>query len=464
MRRSFERTSIITGVSRTTDVAVRGTLMRDFNLFLKLAKQLSYVLLLTIFVQEARLTPSGLVFPQFSLTGFQERSGWPFVSEVVIVAVFAAFLAGILLGRLPFRVKHHQKLVFWMTYLAILSIPLSWLLGLEQAASEFGAIRMTLEGLALCFVIGSLPWRTDELYRIQSLFIFTGLFHATVIMLSYLNPEILPLETNILQLVASQRYAGLFLQPSRVALLLSIALVFTTGRIFSARSLQFRLFRYIGSAMLLIGAILLTQTGSIFVAGAIAVFLTFTRLISLKRQNQNQTFLDLVLLLVSGLVLSLLLVDIAQTSFSRFDQETVTSLSGRDQIWPLALGILTHYPLGTGYAAFESLSGVARIPHAHNMYLQWGVMFGWLGLVLLIWFLIHVYRQSNQRVELLSRKPHSSSLLIMFRSAWLLYVLALMSEPYLITNVGYWFWLFSGLLLAEWLPSESENELLTEKQ
>lgn len=452
------KTNRIARAGAIRDISIKRS--RDVDLSLKLSKILVYLLLFTIFVQEARLTPAGLAFPEISSSATLERAGWPFVSEVIVIGIIVTFFTGVATGRVPLLMERHHKLLFWMSYLAILIIPLSKLFGMEQSGAEFGAIRMILEGLILCFVVSSLPWRTKELCRLQVLVIVAGLFHSAVVVTSFLSPESLPFETNVIPLIDSNRYAGLFLQPSRVALLLAIALAIATTRILVERPGWSSIAVYVGTVILLVWGMLLSQTATVFVAVPIAIFAALAQLAFRGPHTQRRSLLGFVPLVVGSLVLLLLLSDVVKLGISRFDQETVLSLSGRNEIWPIAVGILARYPLGTGYAAFPSLSGSMEIPHAHNMYLQWGVMFGWIGLALLMWFIGHIYRRSGQYTEQLSGQGKHTAILVAFRAAWFVSLLAFLSEPYLVTNIGYLFWLVSGLLLAEWLPSERDKEEL----
>jgi len=418
----------------------------------RLIQWLVVLLLLTILGQEARLGLDGFTYPVLTIGVASETTGLPFASEVIILLILGAFGLGLATHRIHIRRTKSIKIVGLMTFLIFIVVPLSYLFEIEQDSSAFGTLRMILEGMALFVVISSLAWSQKTLIRIEVVFVLVAVFHSVIIAISYVSPDFLPFQVNIIPQIPYSRYAGLFLQPSRVSLLISIALVIVFVHFVSLERARFGPILIYGLAfVLLVVGLLLSQTRTLILAMPLGVMFSIYQLPRIRARAA----LLLRLLIIMGLVGAFIAIAApVEVGVSRLSELDINSIeASRGFIWQASLGYMLEYPLGLGAGGLLPMSGPLQLPHAHNMYLQWGVMFGWLVLVLFLYFILILYRGSGRRILDLALKPGWSSSISAIRAAWVICLLAFMTETYLITNTGYWFWLLAGLLVAPYCES-----------
>lgn len=179
----------------------------------------------------------------------------------------------------------------------------------------------------------------------------------------------------------------------------------------TALALRFDLARYRWLPLLLLAPVLL-MLGTLFLAqsrgGYLAIALSLLLVLTLRWPWAGLIFL--IGGIAAGSVLSVegvvLLIEAIGSDGS------VTSISGRWQIWTRALQAIHDFPLfGIGIDSFEKVIPAlypyvelhGRIPHAHNLLLQVGVDLGLPGLLLYcwlwggaIWILLTVLRQGGE--------------------------------------------------------------------
>lgn len=420
----------------------------------RVIRSLTYLLLVTILAQEGRLGLHGIQYP--ALSSDAGPTGLPFLCEVIIIAIVGVFCFGIISGEIRILSSWYLNWSVGSVYWNSIAILLSYILNIEQTAGGFGAFRMIFEGLSLFVVVSNLTWSSKSLRITEVLFVIVGAFHSLVIGLSYFRPGILPFATNIIE-GQPFRYAGLFVQPSRVSLLIGIAFIIAFVRLASDWVKLTNVFFYVITLSLLFVGLVLSQTRSIELAIPLAVVFALSQITKPGGRTQVLTRL---LIIVGGLGLLVAIAIPTQLGFSRLSDISANVLQNqRGYIWEIAIQIIMTHPFGTGFAGLLPLTGFLEIPHAHNMYLHWGVMFGWPGLVLFCLLIVRVYKDSGLRlVKSLMSEGQTVSFMAL-RSAWVVCLLAFISEPYLITNTGYWFWLLAGLLIAPLANPESDGPI-----
>ena len=414
-------------------------------------------MLLTVTVQEARLGLHGIQYPDLSLGDANIASGMPFLSEVVILAIAGVFCVGVITREIDLHPSWYMKWIVGSTYWNSIAILLSYILNIEQSDGGFGTFRMLFEGFVLFAVVCNLPWSAKSLRIIEVLFILVGAFHSLVIALSYYKPAILPFPTNIIQALPYSRYVGLFLQPSRVSFLIGIAFIIAFVRLVSERERWTSVLFYVIALSLLLIGLLLSQTRTIEIAIPIAVIFVLSQL---SKPGGRAQVLMRLLIIAGGLALFLAAATLTELGFSRLSDINVNALqTQRGYIWETAIQIILTHPFGTGFAGLFPLSGALAIPHAHNMYLQWGVMFGLPGFILFCLLIVRIFKDSGKRLAGYSTNKRQTISFVALRSAWFLCLLVFVPDVYLITNTGYWFWLFTGLLIAPHTSSEPDRTI-----
>ncbi len=199
------------------------------------------------------------------------------------------------------------------------------------------------------------------------------------------------------------RYTGLFSHPNQLAIFVSSIFIFYVASYFSdARLAQ----RFFWLAMLFVALVVSVLAGSktnILVSGVILVIYL---LWSVSRKNALIVLLSIVML---GLLFS-----IAGTSdflmrlnprlfgvFAELSPDNVTqyrTILSRTEIWEYSWEVGTAYPfLGEGWAGL--LPG--DLPHSHNLFMDYLRIFGPLGLLAIVLFLLAV-------VGLFARVPRDS--------------------------------------------------------
>jgi O-antigen ligase len=394
---------------------------------------------IAVLLQEAKLGRLGLYLPG---RGSQvSASGVPFLQEYFVLS--AVFLL-ILIPRSLFSPAgaRTRRVLAMFVYWALLVLIGAALLGLPAGAGAAGHLRMLAEGVALFFALSRTRWGWPEVHRVLLAFVVVMSIHASMLWLSFVAPGLLPFETYGSIAKGQPRLSGLFIEPSRAAFMLLIALAVSVSTLLARLERRWRILHII-AIPLLAGALLLTQTRAAVIAGVVALCYM---LWSIRRLG-----LVVAIALVSMLVA---LSGVGRFDFLRVGLARFNGIgqggSGVDRLDVLRVtfDLMMQYPLGSGAGALYEFSGGLRIPHAHNMFLQIAVMFGIPGLALFLWWLWSIFRLSSSRALADPTDLMVASGTFVLRSAIVAMLVACLAEPFLITNVGIWFWCFAGLIVA----------------
>ena len=398
---------------------------------------LIYCNLALLAVPELRLGVGKLVYPTPSETG-PEYVGLPFASEVVILIALAWYVARAMASRRRLVPPREVQIAGAMAVWACAVVPVSFLLGLQESGGMFGHFRMTLEGLCLFVVTRSLAWPAKSLRKVAWVLVMVGSWHSVVVCMDYLVPGRLPLSTNITFDAGTERFASLFNQPSRAALVMmlgalaALSLLLREGRREPfARAITTGLFVLQGFG------VLLTQTR----ASTITLALLGSLVLAIRFPAPNAR----LLISIAAVVLIVLVPkpslrdEVREELFSRYQGALRSFWPSRGEIWAVSLGAIATYPLGMGYDTLLAYTQDLT-PHAHNFALQWIVMFGLPSGVALCWLIVKGLRNYRARLRL---EPRSDRAGVMMAMIALLGVMGTgMFEAFLETNVGWLFWLF----------------------
>jgi len=420
---------------------------------------LTFILTLSIALPEARLGSQGLVYPQpFWNVGMV---GLPFLFEIIIILISIVFLFGLATREISLEPKWSTKMFCWMSIFVAFSIPLSAWLDLEQRGAAFGQMRMTFESLAIFLVASHIPWDLKDLRRIVSLVILAAGFNGSIILLSYLDPEIVPLPVLVLPGQLYARYGGIFSQPARASLLLTVGLaslltLITQNRMASLWSLLARVGGLL-LCVLLVAALLLAQTRASYLAVAMIVVMLATER-GRKVTGWRVGRIVVLCLIIGTIFLAVLPDDTVAIGLSRVGPQGALEdevALYRGNIWLLSLELMLHYPLGVGFDTTWALVG---FPHAHNQFLQWGVMFGIPALFILLYFIYRLYHELSTGIE--KSDSFKGAMLYAVRLTITAYLISSLFEPFFVTPVGFWFWLMAGIGVAPHLcQTDSEVPL-----
>ena len=409
-----------------------------------------YLLVVSFALPEARLSVTGSMLP---IVVYPEAVQWgkasvplglPWLHEIIVIIMGLFFLLAVVSKEITLRFDWRGKFVFLMTTLALLALGMPYFFNLQEGPAAFGVQRLFFESLALFLIMSQLSWRPSELRLLIKLFCGAALFNALVVVATPLSPEIMGLYVRFIPQKHFSQYLGLFIQPSRLSLFLSMAIVLIyLTMLESAMVSFFKPYLLAGGIMILIVAVLFAQNRTSF----FTVPLVLVAATIINRQIVGSKLTIIALLLIAPLILLLysgFQEDVSQIAGQRFFPhfiETERELN-RGYIWPKALEVILDYPLGVGFDSFDN-AVKEDLCHAHNHYLHWTVMFGWLGLLCFIYL---IYRLRPARLALSAN--HDFNAVIIMKWAVVLYLLNGLSEPYFISNAGLWFWLFSGAIAS----------------
>lgn len=406
------------------------------------------VLVLCVVFQEVKLGMAGPLLSSAISGEAGEGTGLPFVQEYAVGMMLGLYalrllVAGRDLSGAASARKVAAGLCVWGTGVILVTV----LLGVPVGEGSWGNVRMLVEGLITFFIVSDLGWRRREVWLILVVFVLVACFHAMVVWLSYVNPSLLPFGVTVLDSGGDPRFSGLFLEPSRAGLVFAIAFVLAAANVLDIELARLvRVFWLVGLLVLGVG-LLLTQTrGSLLAVAAGMVYLALAE----KKLARVGLFVATV---GSGLFLwsGSSGVEIVRIGLSRFlADDSAGGGVGRLQVYSFVGEMVARYPLGSGAGALFPESGAQGIPHAHNMYLQMAVMFGIPGAVLFLGFIVATVSSKGAASRSWSG-VRSARTLVVLRAALLVNLVALMTEPLLITNVGLWFWVIAGFMVS---PSE----------
>jgi O-antigen ligase len=413
-------------------------------------RYLVFLLVFSFWLPELRIGLSGLVYP-VPTVGFTPTVGLPWVFEIIILLMLPIFFPGILLGEISFKLNWQLIWIFLMAMIAFAVIPLSYIYGFKEGQAAFGYKRFTFESLALFLVASSITWRENDLRTIVWLFIGGAAFHSFIGILGLLNINVLPIP---ILFIGIDRYAGLFSRPSRLSLFIGmgLTLVYTLwiqGKRLSIERTAIFLFFF----LICFAGLVLSQTRSAIIAFAI-VLISSTYFIGKKAHKVTGALIALSFV-VGSMLIFLWLSHFWPLLLERWGpgalryEETLA----RGYIWPKVLVAILYHPLGTGY---DNTYGVfhENLAHAHNIFLQWGFMFGIPGLILLFYLLGKLSRQAKL-VE--SNDAEGKNYYIAIKWAIIMFLLTNMAAPGFMVNTTMCFWGFAGVLAA-YSPPEAEED------
>ncbi len=437
-----------------------------------LLRLLGKLLVLTYALPEMRLGLNGFTYPAATF-GIGAPTGAPYFIEVVTLAILALFALAYMVHVLRVKSRWYHGVAMIMIVFGVMSMIIGNFSMFVLDGSEFGQARFAFESMLLLIVIASVPWRRRDLVHIIWAFTAVGVFHSIALILSYILPYTTAARVFvILPAVPVFRYAGLFSQPSRASVILTAILMMQVPFILPAKLIRIsRRFIAGGAAVLIFIGLWIAQTRASYLAIAVAGALFMYE----QRKNRVNNF---VLLFIAGFMLFLVLTSfgLLEIGLSRFsdvvEASSITTLgasNGNDStsvmdildesrgfIWEIAFQAMLDYPLGMGFGALYDYSGDLGIPHAHNMFLQWGVQFGFVGLLLMLYLIVRALAMSRIKIQ---KDDNNASHLMALRLALVSYLVSGLFEPFLNTNSGPFFWLMLGLLVANY---EEETPLVTE--
>jgi len=417
----------------------------------KIIRALVFLLVFSFWLPELRVSFKGFFYPPPSLElGY--RVGLPWVYEIIIITISLFLIFGILNREIHLKNDWFFKFVWWMTCIALFVVPLSRFFELQEGDAAFGHLRVTLESLALFLVVSHINWRKKDLWLIIILFIGGTVFNALIAILATYTPGLLFLPANLIPQAEYFQVAGLFSQPSRQSLFLSMGFILGASLLVNRESSVLSPIQVIG-LMFLISVLsigmALAQIRTSYVSIPLALLLSYwSNRSELRSRMTSIVFIFSILIIVVLIweftnVLPVALNRITGFQFREQFMET------RGLVWLFSAQIILKYPFGTGY---DAIGYIARpvvgfeMTHAHNLFLHWAVMFGLPGLILLLYFIIRLYRDTNNL--LISAKVEKNRIILVIISPITLFLLSGMTESFFITNSGIWFWLFAGLVVS----------------
>lgn len=428
---------------------------------ISLLRLLGKLLVLAYAFPEMRFGLTGFWYPPPTF-GYLNPTGAPYFIEVVTLAILALFGLAYMVHVLRVKARWYHGVAVIMIVFGVMSMIIGNFSMFRLDGSEFGQARFVFESMVLFIVVVSVPWRQKDLIHILWAFTAVGVFHSLMLIMSF----VLPFNTAasyfvILPAIPVFRYAGLFSQPSRASVILTAIFMMQIPFILPASPI--RMSRRVlagGAALLIFVGLWLAQTRASYLAIAAAGIVFMYE----QRKNRLNNFM---LLFIAGFLLFLALSSfgLLEVGLSRFSDVVETpsaaSMGGgidaasaidvldesRGFIWEVAFQAMLDYPLGMGFGALFDYSGDLHIPHAHNMFLQWGVQFGFIGLLFLLYLIVRALAMNRIKIK---TEEHISSLLMALRLAVLSYLVSGIFEPFLNTNSGPFFWIMLGLLVANY--------------
>jgi len=119
--------------------------------------------------------------------------------------------------------------------------------------------------------------------------------------------------------------------------------------------------------------------------------------------------------------------------------------------WSGAMERILQRPIfGHGpYYSFKVTEGVKKIYWPHNNYLAYWHMLGIVGVLLFLWLLFTLWRQTRFHAPYLADPSYTGSLLLTLRAILLLFMVDQIKIEFVRNPVyPYWVWLFFGLIVA----------------
>ncbi len=236
---------------------------------------------------------------------------------------------------------------------------------------------------------------------------------------------------------------GLFSAP---ILTLYIGMVIEKLRIkdYKLRIMNRKILFYLTVIIFLAIAIILAKTEGAVIAVSAATF--FMLMFTKYRKH----------VVIGSLIIILLLFLIPQTQNYLITLLTFRDVSGdvRIALWQGTLRLIKNHPIfGAGLAGFPTLyekykeaKHVELLQYPHNIFLNFWVETGLLGLISLIWLVINYFREGFKKIDYKLQTTNYSLILIAIMISVLVY--GLVDAPYFKNDLTCLFWIWIGLLVV----------------
>jgi len=402
---------------------------------------LVFILVFTIFFPESKIGFTGvtLIIP-YQYYGSPLNK--PYIFEIIIILILISFFIGLIQGKIHWKKTKPVIYVIWLLYLSLLLLPITVLSGFKLNHLDY--FRIIFESLCLFVVVNHVTWEENDIRKIINVFIFAAFFNGLVALIGFLEIFILPWQQNIIEVTG--RYAGLFSQPSRLSLLISMAFIMLLAKLFNQRRLSIITFLHFLVLLVFVVVLALAQNRG----PAIAILIVFPFALYLFFENIGRNSFLLTVLVAFGAVLlkknnlfyvyySRFLLPEVVHSYSVFQPIYELLKAARYSRWAGGLRVMVKYPFGVGYTFLP------EVGHAHSDLLNWGAMFGIVGLLFLILFIVTYFVQVANFIKHTFDGNNELKIILLGISVFLL---AGFFEPFLIMPIAFWFWLFTGISLS----------------
>lgn len=351
------------------------------------------------------------------------------ITKMLGIAIAIAAVAAIAQRGVKLSVPY--AVLGWLAVIALMAISITWSIDPEQSTSNLATIA---SGFALLLILVAVPMSTAELRTVVA---------ATIISGGVIGITALALARHDISTEAGQvgrlylTFGTATLDPNRFGASLLLPIAMAVGAIGQTKGWA-RAALFVPLGLALAAVYLSASRGTLVALGAMA----FVAVLASRRR----------VLLGSLLALGAALVFIVPSELSsRLNEGTGSTLTGRTDIWRVAVAAIPLHPLlGTGVGTFISAYNRAffltyqpqfldwdRDPH--NLVMSTAVELGLVGVVLMGTALILQYRS----VRLIPRGPFSW-LRLVFAAALVGLVVAAMFVDVLATK-------FAWLLFTEML-------------
>lgn len=278
--------------------------------------------------------------------------------------------------------------------------------------------------------------------QIKRVFWSLGLSAAIIAIISivqYITGFSIPESYNLPNI---KRATAVYGYPSAIGLFLAPVLVLFVGFIINKFKDKKIFFAGLGIIMLLLTTIIMAKTEGAVISVLVATFfiLMFTK---------YRKFI-----IISTLIIILLIFLIPQTRDYIVTLITFKDVSGdvRIALWQGTLRLIKNHPIfGAGLAGFPELykqykeaKHVEISLYPHNIFLNFWVETGILGLISLIWIIVNYFREGFRKYSL--RTKHYSLILLAVMICILVY--GLVDAPYFKNDLSCLFWIWIGLMVV----------------
>jgi O-antigen ligase len=205
---------------------------------------------------------------------------------------------------------------------------------------------------------------------------------------------------------------GSFVNRHNFAAYMEMTLCLPLGLMFVGAVNKDRRLLYITAIALMGVALLLSGSRGGLISLLAAIFFLIILTTRTKNYGQFALKIGLAVLLVLTIITGAILIG-GESSLTRL-AETASSedfSTSRTYIWGVTLNIIANnFPFGAGFGAFgvaftpyDSFNGLMRVEQAHNDYLEVVAVAGIVGLVIGVFFLVHLFREGINNAKTANR-------------------------------------------------------------